>query len=97
MHGNAGSAHCRLEMNEAVVAAEVGEQAVLLDVDTGTYFHLDQVGARIWSLIAEGRQLETIVHVLSSEYDVKIGELRRDVQAFLERLSERDLIRMAAR
>jgi hypothetical protein len=36
-----------------VMARRVGNETVLLDLASGTYFGLDPVGARIWQLIGK--------------------------------------------
>ena len=36
---------------------QVGDETVILDLASGTYFGLDPVGARIWALMGEGKTL----------------------------------------
>ena len=40
-----------------VLARVVGEETVLLHLDSGTYFGLDPVGTRAWQLIQAGKSL----------------------------------------
>ena len=42
----------RYRIPEDVVSREVGGEAVLLNLATGTYFGLDGVGTEIWNLLA---------------------------------------------
>jgi len=37
-----------------VMARTVGDETVILDLASGTYYGLDPVGARIWQLMSEG-------------------------------------------
>jgi len=78
----------RLTTGQSVVAAEVDQQAVLLHVDTGVYYGLDEVGARIWSLLAKGQSTSIILTTLIEEYDVDPAEVHHDVSAFIDRLLE---------
>ena len=64
------SVQSRALVAPGVVFAEVDGETVLLDAKTGTYFGLDEVGTRVWSLIAGGAVLGDIQASLVSEFDV---------------------------
>jgi hypothetical protein len=83
-------------INEAVAAAELGDEAVLLNTETGIYFGLDPVAARIWTLLAEGMTREQIVHQILAEYDVTIEEIRADLARFVAELETHGLILQTA-
>ena len=82
----------RLTINEAVVYAELDNEAVLLNVETGIYFGLNDIGTRIWKLLEQSSSPEVIVTNLLDEYDVDPVKLRTDVNAFLDQLIDRQLI-----
>ena len=81
----------------AVVYAELGEEAVLLNVESGVYYGLDAVGTRIWQLLAAGSSVEDMVSQMREEYDVAPAQLAQDVQTFLEMLAAKDLTRNVER
>ena len=68
----------RFVINPNVKARQVGEEMVILDLASGTYFGLDPVGARIWKLMGEGKTLAEICEVMLDEYDVSLEDLERD-------------------
>ncbi|MFV0294883.1 MAG: PqqD family protein [Hyphomicrobiaceae bacterium] len=76
----------------SVMSCDVGEEAVLLDAEQGLYFGLDGVGARIWQLIAEGRDVSGMVSAIVSDFDVAHDIAMRDVAAFVDELLEKGLI-----
>jgi|SRR4051812_35321140 len=78
---------------EDVVAATLDDETVLLNVSTGVYFGLDDVGTRIWQLLVEGADTEAIVDRLLTEYEVDREQLRTDVTVFVEQLHEHGLVR----
>ena len=78
-----------------VMARMVGDETVILDLQSGTYFGLDPIGARIWTLIGEGKSLAEICDTVLAEYDVARDVLERDVRDLVHDLSKRKLI-MAA-
>jgi GeoRSP system PqqD family protein len=82
----------RLICNDSAVCAEIGDEAVLLQVDTGVYFGLDTVGTRIWQLLSSATTADSIVETLLQEFDVERRVLEQDVAAFLSRLREKGLV-----
>jgi hypothetical protein len=65
-----------ISVNSAIVASteqvscEVAGEIVILSLSDAVYYGLDEVGARIWSLIQERRTVREICDVITSEYDV---------------------------
>ncbi len=84
--------HQGFSVGASVVCAELVEEMVLLDAETGKYFGLDAVGTRIWHLTTAGAHENEIVDALLSEYDVDRNSLQADVSRFLQQLSERELL-----
>jgi len=77
-----------------VMARSVGDEAVLLDLASGTYFGLDPVGARIWALMSEGKSLLAICDVIQGEYDVRRDALEADVLRLIGELRAKGLVRV---
>ena len=75
-----------------VMAREVGDETVILDLANGTYYGLDKVGARIWQLMAEGQTLMQVCEAMLAEYEVTREEIERDVLALAQTLMERKLV-----
>lgn len=81
----------RVIPNSNVVYADLDGEAVLLNIETGTYYGLDAVGTRIWQLLSDGSQLEAVFDTLLGEYDVPPDELRVDLTAFIDTLVAKGL------
>ncbi len=77
-----------------VVHRELEGEAVLLDLSTGTYFGLNEVGTRIWSSLAEEGDTDRVVRALMDEYEVSEEQLRRDVEALVVQLAEKGLVKI---
>ena len=88
--------HEKVEISSQVIAREVGDELVILDLAGGTYFGLDAVGRRIWQLMRESKSLAEICEVMLDEYDVSRRELERDIMILAEELSTRNLISLAS-
>lgn len=70
----------------------VDDEALLLDVRSGRYFSLDEVGTRIWELVDRHRSASAVVQSLDQEYDAELAVLWTDVQDFLATLARNDLL-----
>jgi hypothetical protein len=75
-----------------VLFREIDQECVLLDLGSGTYFGLNEVGTRIWNLLREGRSEDDIVQMIAEEYDSDAGTIRADVRRLLSELESRKLI-----
>jgi GeoRSP system PqqD family protein len=81
-----------LKAADDVVSANLGDESILLHLDSGIYFGLDSVGNQIWHLLCDGADEETIVGRLLEEYDITEPVLRSDVASFLDQLEAKGLI-----
>ena len=75
-----------------VMARQVDEETVILDLASGTYFGLDPVGARIWQLMSEGKTLAEVCAAMLAEYEVSQADIERDVLRLAEELRSKQLI-----
>ena len=82
----------RVRIPEEVLARQVGEETVMLDLAKGAYFGLDPVGARIWQLLAEGRTLVEVCDAVVAEYDVSQQDAEHDLLALAADLMAQGLI-----
>ena len=84
----------KVTIPEQVMARQVGEETVILDLASGTYFGLDPVGARIWQLLGEGRTLAEVCESMLAEYEVSRDEIERDLNELLAALVDKGLIKV---
>lgn len=98
MHYRVSAMKTTLTMSSSIVAAkgqvssDLGGEVAILDLESGTYYGLDVVGARIWSLIQEPRTIGEIQDILVSEYEVEPDRCERDLFALLRKLVDKGLI-----
>jgi hypothetical protein len=77
---------------DRVLVERVEDETVLLDLDSGLYFALNEVGARVWELCDGTRDVDTIVEVVTAEYDAEATAVRADVIELLEQLAAERLL-----
>ena len=81
-----------LRPRSSVTARQLGEEMILLDLDTGVYFGLNQVGAEIWLGISRGDSLEEVVGDIMSKYEVERSRSASDVLELAAKLLDRGLV-----
>jgi len=85
-------AHDRLVVSDRVVARAVSEATVLLNLDTGRSFMLDDVGARAWSVLMSSASIQDAYESLLTEYQVEPDQLREDLTALIADLEAQGLL-----
>ena len=81
-----------MKLSPDVVFRNLDGEAVILDLATGTYFGLNEVGTRVWQLVDEGRDLPQIVEIVTTEYEADRETIARDVRKLLDDLRARRLL-----
>jgi len=76
-----------------VLCKDLGDEAILLDLETETYFGLNTVGSRLWTLLTTAPTIRDAFAIMLEEYDVAPEELERDMTALIAELIERGLLR----
>lgn len=85
----------RLVPSDDVLMRALEGEAVLLDLASGTYFGLNDVGARVWELLEGGATVADLRRALHDEFEVEEAVLREDLAALLADLERRGLVRRA--
>jgi len=76
---------------EALVAT-LSDGAVLLNLQTKRYYSLNETGTRIWEMVQQTADEESIVATLLNEYEVEETMARAEVRRILDELIEAQLI-----
>ena len=74
---------------------EFENESVLLNLSTGYYFRLNQVGTFIWPLIDKENNLGDIVNRVVDRFDVSRRQAKSDIHDFIEQLLSEQLIQKA--
>jgi hypothetical protein len=82
--------------NPNVVGRVVSDEAVLVLPQKGTVKVLNEVGARIWSLVDGVRSAREIASLIFSEYNVEQAAAEEDTLVFLGDLADRDVLTFKA-
>lgn len=78
------------------LAAEVGDETVIMSVADGVYYGLNAVGARIWALIQRPQTVRAVQDALLAEYEVAPDVCARELRTLLQQLAAQGLIDVTA-
>jgi coenzyme PQQ biosynthesis protein PqqD len=82
----------RLRRRDRVLTQRAAGQWILLDLDGGQYYALDEVSGRIWDLCDGSRDVAGLVNALCADYDAPAETVEADVLAFLGEMVEEKLV-----
>lgn len=82
-----------ISIPKEVMTRKVGDETVILDLASGTYYGLNSLGSRIWQLLGEGLSLAVVCERLLEEYDVSADVLQSDALKLVSDLQAKGLIR----
>jgi hypothetical protein len=80
--------------NKQLIAAELSDEVIILNLSNGVYYGLDGVGSRIWSLVREQKTVGEIVNAIFAEYEVDAERCRQDVVSLVQRLADEGLVEL---
>ena len=96
--GSEVSLDCFVAINgEDVVSRELEGEAVMLNLESGVYFGLNEIGTRIWALIQEHGSLRKVFEAMQREYDVAPETLEKDLLRLVGELRGKGLVTVAQR
>jgi hypothetical protein len=83
----------RFIQNKAIVQSKIGEEVVMLDMDSGFYFGLNSVASVIWGLMANEINFDSLIDQLMTQFEVERSLCETDTKELLDELLEKNIIR----
>ncbi|MEB3284968.1 MAG: PqqD family protein [Candidatus Sericytochromatia bacterium] len=81
-----------VRLNPRIAARTIHGETLILTPHDSILHTLNEVGTRVWSLLAQAESPEAIAFTLSQEYEVEVEEAREDVFCLLRTLKEKGII-----
>lgn len=82
----------RLQRKDRVLVQRAADQWILLNVESGQYYALDEVSGRVWDLCDGSREVSKVVEAICADFDAPAEMVREDVLAFLDEMAEEKLV-----
>ncbi len=84
-----------ISRSPAVLAAEVNGEIVMMSIERGRYFGLDDIGSDIWKRIEPPCSFGVLIDGLAAEYQADRATITNDVRQLLGRMAGQDVVRLA--
>ncbi len=81
-----------MKRSESAMARGVGDELVILDVNSGRYFGLNDVGALIWDLLEHDTTRGDLVDAVLASFDVGRDQAGSDIDDLITELVDRGLV-----
>lgn len=81
-----------IEQKGEVDVTELNGEKVMMDLDKGKYFMLNETGSSIWDAIKGEMKVSDIVENIVKDHDVEIEVCKEKVLEYLELLRNEELI-----
>ena len=85
------SAETTVVASPHVLACDLAEESVLLQMPEGIYFGLNTTGTRVWNLIQDPRKVGQVLDTLMSEYSVEQLQCETDLLTILQDMVDQGL------
>lgn len=80
--------------NPGLLAAAVHDETLMMDVDAGRYYGLDDIGSEIWQRLEAPLKFGVLIDSLAAEYDAERDVIAADVGKLLTLMAEHGLVRL---
>ena len=70
-------------------------EAIIINLSTGVYYSMENVGAMIWQMVEEGCSVGEIVAGITARYDVSIEQAEADAERLTRELLQEDLVKVS--
>ena len=80
--------------SDALLSTSLGDDVVMMDVEQGAYYGLEEVAARIWALTEQPASVGSLCDRLVAEYQVAPEQCQREVLSFVAELLNRNIVRI---
>jgi hypothetical protein len=81
-----------IHIPDDVYFRDLDGEAIILNTESGKYYGLDEVGTRMWNLLAEHGQVGPAYRTLLGEYDVTEERLEQDLLDLVDELASHGLV-----
>ena len=78
--------------DQNMIAADVGDEAVILDIQSGYFFQLNRTAGQIWALLESQISVGELCARLAEAHSVDPVICRQDVMDFIADMRDRGLI-----
>jgi hypothetical protein len=79
--------------NKEIIQSKIGDEVVMLDMDSGYYFGLNSVASVIWALMENEISFDLLIDALMTKFEVERSVCESDTQELIDQMLEKKIIR----
>jgi hypothetical protein len=85
---------CTVQRTSDVVAAEAGQDVVMVNIQTSSYYGVSNVAREIWDAIERPKRISDLIDHLTATYNVGRSLCEEETLSFLEDLLSEGLLQV---
>lgn len=74
------------------VSGDLDGKVVLLSIENGEYYNMNEVGSRIWALLEQPQTVAALIDRLLTEFEIDRSTCEKETMTFLEQLQKDRLL-----
>lgn len=74
------------------IMSPVGDEIVLMNIETGKYLGINRVGTEVWNLLEQPKTFNQLLEEILNEFEVTKQQAEDEVKIFLSQLDNYNLI-----
>jgi hypothetical protein len=86
----------RVVRSKDFITSTVDNDLVMMSLEKGIYYGLDEIGSHVWAHIAEPITIHDLCQKMTSQFEVGADQCQTDVLAFLHELQKENMIHVVA-
>ena len=84
----------RIAVNDDVLFRDMDGEAIILNLNTESYFGLDDIGTEMWKVLTSANSIEEALNLLHQTYEVDEQLLRADAMALIRKLVDLGMLEL---
>ncbi len=76
------------------VSGDLDGKVVLLSIENGEYYNMNEVGSRIWALLEKPMTVNALIERLLEEFEVERATCEKEAMGFLTQLQKDKLLKV---
>ena len=74
------------------VSTTLGTESVILELQAGTYFSVNEVGTAVWNYLQQPRHVTDVIAHIVNKYEVSPDQAEAEILSFLQSLVDKGLV-----
>jgi hypothetical protein len=77
---------------EGLLVSELGNEMVMMDIESGNYIGLNETAKAIWAMIEQPIKVDELIKQLLTRYEINYEECSADTFEYLNKMDEQKIL-----